>query len=122
MNVSIGYDQNDGTPMFYELYPGSIIDNTECRKMVERAEHYGCKGIGFVLDRGYFSLSNIRFFEEHNYAYILMTKGNARFIQEAVEECSAVLRNGYNCFLEEHELYGMTIEKKLFSSSKKELI
>lgn len=119
VNVSIGYDQNDGTPMFYEIYPGSIIDNTECRKMVERAEHYGCKSVGFVLDRGYFSLSNIRFFEEHGYDYIIMTKGNAVFIREAVEECSAVLKNGYNCFLEKHELYGMTIEKKLFSSSDK---
>ena len=117
VNVSVAYDQNDGRPVFYEMYPGSIIDNTECRKMVERAEHYGCKGIGFVLDRGYFSLSNIRYFEEHEYAYILMTKGNAVFICEAAEECAAVLKNGYNCFLEEHELYGTTIEKKLFSSS-----
>ena len=87
--------------------------------MVERAEHYGCKGIGFVLDRGYFSLSNIRFYEERGYDYIIMTKGNAVFIREAVEECSAVLKNGYNCFLEKHELYGITIEKKLFLPSDK---
>lgn len=32
VNLSIGYNQTDEVPMFYEIYPGSIIDNTECQK------------------------------------------------------------------------------------------
>ena len=55
VNLSIGYNQTDQVPLFYELFPGSIIDNTECEKMVERARQYGCREIGFILDRGYFS-------------------------------------------------------------------
>lgn len=86
VNVSIGYDQIDGVPLFYEIYPGSIIDNTECEKMVERAKAYGCEDIGFILDRGFFSKSNIRYFEENGFDYILMSKGNAKYIQKAIEE------------------------------------
>ena len=33
--------------------------------------------------------------------------------REAVEECQAILRNGCTNYIEEHELYGMTLEKDL---------
>ena len=69
--------------------------------------------MGFILDRGYFSIKNIRYFERNGYDYILMTKGNAGFVQEAVEECQAILRNGYTNYIEEQEVYGMTLEKDL---------
>ena len=122
VNMSLGYNQTGNKPLFYSLYPGSIIDNTECEKMVERAKYYECENMGFILDRGYFSIKNIRYFEKNGYDYILMTKGNARFVQEAVEECQAILRNGYTNYIEEHELYGMTLEKNLFGTGKTEYV
>lgn len=122
VNVSLGYNRTDGIPLFYELYPGSIIDNSECRKMVERANSYGCKEIGFILDRGYFSKENIRYFERNRYDYILMTKGNVSFIQEAIEEVGAVLKNGYSGYIKAHEIYGTTIEKELFTTGKKQYV
>lgn len=122
VNVSLGYDQTDNVPLMYEIYPGSIIDNTECGKMVDRAKYYGCENIGFILDRGYFSIENIKYFERNGYDYILMTKGNSKFVQEAVKECIGSLKYGTGHYIEEHELYGMTIEKKLFESEKKQYI
>lgn len=32
VNMSLGYNQTGNRPLFYSLYPGSIIDNTECEK------------------------------------------------------------------------------------------
>ena len=122
VNMSLGYNQTGNKPLFYSLYPGSIIDNTECEKMVERAKYYECENMGFILDRGYFSIKNIHYFERNGYDYILMTKGNAGFVQEAVEECQAILRNGYTNYIEEHELYGMTLEKDLFGTGKTEYV
>lgn len=122
VNLSIGYNQTDEVPMFYEIYPGSIIDNTECQKMVERAKSYGCKDVGFILDRGYFSIENIKYFEKHDYDYILMTKGNAAFITKSIEESVALLKEGYQYYMEDYELYGKTIEKELFHTGKKQYI
>lgn len=122
INLSVGYNQTDEVPLFYELYPGSIIDNTECQKMVDRARMYGCENVGFILDRGYFSIDNIKYFERHSYDYILMTKGNAVFIKEAIEECAGVLKRGYQCFLSEYELFGKTIVKDLFQTGQKQHI
>ena len=122
VNVSLGYNQTDNLPLMYEIYSGSIIDNTECQKMVDRAVYYGCENIGFILDRGYFSIENIKYFERHGFDYILMTKGNARFVQEAVNEVGAVLKNGVTHYLPEYEIYGTTVEKELFSAGHKQYV
>lgn len=122
VNLAVGYNQTEQTPLFYELYPGSMIDNVECGKMVERAKRYGCKNVGFILDRGYFSIKNIRYFEENNFDYILMAKGNAKFIQEIITEYGAGLKNGYSYYLKKYPIYGMTIEKSLFETEKKQYI
>ena len=122
INMSLAYNQTNQIPLFYEIYPGSMIDNAECEKMVDRANYYGCKNIGFILDRGYFSLKNIRYFEKAGYEYLLMTKGSAKFVQEAVAECGATVRNGYTGYIEEHGLYGMTLEKEIFDKGKKQYV
>lgn len=122
VNVSLGYDQTNGHPLFYELYPGSIIDNTECTKMVERATMYGVKKIGFILDRGYFSVRNIKYFEDHGYGYLIMAKSKAKFIQKVLIEYGATLRHGYHHYIKDYELYGMTVKNNLFNTEKNQYI
>lgn len=122
INLSVGYNQIDEVPLFYELYLGSIIDNTKCQKMVNRAKMYGCKDIGFILDRRYFSIDNIKYFERNDYDYVLMTKRNAVFIREATEECMDLLKDEYRYYLSEYELYGKTIVKNLFNTDNKQYI
>ena len=122
VNLSLAYDQTNQKPLFYEIYPGSLVDNTECRKMVERADRYGCKSVGFILDRGYFSKQNIRYFEGYGYDYIVMAKGNASFIQRVIDESGAQVKNGYSGYLEGYEIYGVSVEKDLFGTGKKEYV
>lgn len=87
------------------------MDNTECQKMVDRAKLYGCENVGFILNRGYFCINNIRYFEKNAYDYVLMTKGSTAFTRDAIEECIAVLKGGYKSFISEYELFGKTIIK-----------
>lgn len=122
VNVSIGYNQTDSRPLFYEIYPGSIIDNSECEKMVERAQRYGCKDVAFVLDRGYFSINNIRFFESKKYDYILMTKGSSRFLKDVMKNYAATLRVNNSYFISKYELYGMTKEINLFGTDSSQYV
>ena len=118
VNVSLAYDQDNSIPLFYESYPGSIIDNTQCRQMAERAERYGYQNISFILDRGYFSKRNIQFLDEHQYGFLIMTKGNASFVSEAVEEVRMKLRLGVEQYIPEQEVNGITLKKKLFEDDR----
>ena len=54
-NYSVAYDRNNREPLFYEEYPGSIVDVSQLQYMIEKAGSYGYRQIGFILDRGYFS-------------------------------------------------------------------
>ncbi len=114
VNVSIAFDQENSTPLFYEVYPGSIVDNSQCKVMVDKAVRYGYKNVGFILDRGYFSIENIRYFDKNGYDFLLMAKGNALFIRDAIDRVKDSLRMSSTYYIDEHEVLGATVRQKIF--------
>ena len=118
-NYAIAYDSHNQEPLFYEVYPGNINDVSQLQCMVDKAVGYKYKKIGFVLDRGYFSKDNIEYLEEKDYSFVMMLKGKADLVQEWVLENKGSFeeRRLYN--IPAYEVYGKTIEKKLFATDKK---
>ena len=74
-NYALAFDTQNKEPLFYEKYPGSINDVTQLQIMLDKAAGYGYKKIGFILDRGYFSRSNITAMDKHGYSFVIMAKG-----------------------------------------------
>ena len=56
INHSVAYDRNNAKPLYYEDYPASIVDVSQLQYTLEKAGGYGYKNVGFILDRGYFSI------------------------------------------------------------------
>ena len=73
-NYAVGYDVNNREPLFYEKYPGSIVDISQLKLMLNKAQGYGYKKVGFILDRGYFSKQNIEHMDKCGYSFIIMAK------------------------------------------------
>ncbi len=113
-NLAYGIKQIDSTPLFYELYDGSVIDNSELEIMINGAKEYGYKRIGLLMDRGYISEKNIKTLESNGYEYILMMKQNQTICKELIEEYGAVIQNLEGFYIGEHEVYGKTVKKKLY--------
>lgn len=65
---------NNREPLFYEKYPGSIVDISQLKLMLNKAQGYGYKKVGFILDRGYFSKQNIEHMDKCGYSFIIMAK------------------------------------------------
>ena len=63
-NYAVAYDTNNREPLFYEQYPGSIVDISQLQFMLEKARGYGYKRVGFIVDRGYCSKENIRYMDQ----------------------------------------------------------
>ncbi len=51
--------QKDGTPLFYQIYPGSITDVTTLRHSLKLFGYYSLNDITLILDRGFCSKANI---------------------------------------------------------------
>ncbi|SEQ65037.1 IS1634 family transposase [Butyrivibrio sp. TB] len=118
-NYAIAYDTKNREPLFYEIYPSSINDMSQFQCTVEKAKGYGYKKIGFVLDRGYFSKDNIYQLEDSGYSFVMMLKGKADLVQKWVLENKGSFETSRSCNIPAYQVYGKTIEKKLFGTDKK---
>ena len=119
-NVAIGYELKNREPLFYEKYPGSIVDVSQLRLMVDKASGYGYKKIGFILDRGYFSKQNIQYMDFCGYSFVLMVKGMADFTNDLVYENIGTFEKKRIHDMEDYGLYGKTIKKKLYENDERE--
>lgn len=121
VNLSLAINQKESLPLFYELYPGSIIDNSQLKHMVDRLSEYEYKNIGVILDRGYFSINNIKYLEEKGFDYVLMVKTSQNIIQDIIsEEGLRLSQKGQSkYFIDGHDVFGLTVKKKLYKKDKK---
>lgn len=117
-NVSLAFDQTNEKPLFYEMYPGSINDVSQFQYMVDRALDYNYKNIGFILDRGYFSRSNIEYMDKHHYAFIMMIKGSKPLVKELVLEKFGRFEYDPNCLLNGLKLSGITVKHPLYKGDR----
>lgn len=113
-NLAYAVNQKDSTPLFYELYDGSVIDNTELEIMLEEAKEFGYERLGVLMDRGYISEKNIKALRSKGYEYILMMKQNQKICQEIIEEYGAAVQSLEGYYIGEHGVYGTTVKKQLY--------
>lgn len=118
-NYSIAYDRDNREPLFYEEYPGSIVDMAQLQIMLDKAKGYGYKNCGFILDRGYFSKSNLHFMDKNGYDFVIMVKGMKSLIRELILEKRGTFEEVRANSIRQYKTYGTTIERPLFSSDEK---
>lgn len=119
-NYAVAYDTQNKEPLFYEKYPGSINDVSQLQLMLDKAAGYGYKKIGFILDRGYFSRSNIKAMDKYGYSFVIMVKGMGDFVSSLVLEQKGTFENKWAKHIDEYDVYGTTVKRRLYESDEKE--
>ena len=119
-NYSIAYDTQNREPLFYEEYPGSIVDVSQLQLMLDKAKSYGYRHAGFILDRGYFSRENIRFMDKCGYDFVIMIKGMKELVSESVLEVKGSFENRRRNSIRDYNANGTTIKRKVFLSDEKD--
>ncbi len=71
MNLSIIAHKDLGIPLAFDVYPGSITDVTTLKNTVQKLDAYGLENPLMILDRGFFSESNINELLDNEYNFIL---------------------------------------------------
>lgn len=120
INYSVAYDTQNREPLFYEEYPGSINDVAQLQMMVDKAEGYGYKNIGFILDRGYFDRKNLEYMDKHNYHFIILVKGMKALVSNLIRETKGTFERKRSCYIPKYEVAGTTICRKMYESDEKE--
>jgi len=119
IGYSIAYDCDNSVPLFYEDYPGSIVDVTQLQIVLEKAKGYGYQHAGFILDRGYFSRENIRCMDKIGFSFIIMVKGMKPLVRDLVLEVRGTFEDKREYSIRNHKVSGITRTGKLFPSDEK---
>lgn len=119
-NYSIAYDRNNREPLFYESYPGSIVDVSQLQYTLKKAKGYGYEHVGFILDRGYFCKENINFMDENGYSFVIMVKGMKELVSEMILQEQGTFENDRKNSIRSYKVSGTTVKKKLYATDKKE--
>jgi transposase len=119
-NYSIAYDRNNREPLFYEDYPGSIVDVSQLQYTLEKAKGYGYKRIGFILDRGYFSKENIQYMDGCGYDFVIMVKGMKSLVSELIVANKGNFEDDRVCSIRGYGVNGITVKASLFASDEKD--
>ena len=119
INYSIAYDKTNREPLFYEEYPGSIVDISQLQYMLEKAKGYGYRKAGFILDRGYFSKENIRYMDKCHYDFVIMMKGMKDLVSDLVLENKGKFEDARANSIRDYRVNGITVTRKLFTSDAK---
>ena len=84
INISVAYDTKNREPLFYEEYPGSIVNIARLQFILTTAKGYGYKHVGFILDRGYFSQANFHYIDSFGFDFVIVVKGLKALAKELV--------------------------------------
>ena len=114
INYAIGYDCKNREPVIYQDYFGSIPDIAELQYMVDQCVGYGYKNLSFILDRGYFSKTNLHYLKSKGYAYIIMMKGKQELVRELIRKVQGSFENKRRHEIKRYHANGVTVKHKLF--------
>ena len=107
-------------PTYLIAYPGSIVDISQLQYMLKKAEGYGYKKVGFILDRGYFGRENIQYMDECGYDFVIMVKGMSESVRRMILENKGEFENIRKYNIRKYKTFRKTIKKKLYISDEKE--
>ena len=119
-NYSIAYDTDNREPLFYEQYPGSIVDISQLQFMLQKVQGYGYRQVGFILDRGYFCKENIKYMDQCGYDFIIMVKGMNSLVRDLILENKGKFENIREYSIRQYKCSGMTVKRQLYSSDEEE--
>ena len=85
-------------PFFYQLYPGSIADVSTLHNIALRANDLGFEIATWIMDRGFFSTSNIESLSEHGYSFITAMPSTLKITQNLLASSQAQLRSPVKSF------------------------
>jgi len=85
INLGMYYGEESGLPIFYCTYKGSIVDKSHLPYMMQYNERLGIKDVCFVMDRGFYSESNVRSMA-HKHRFIIGLSNGLILSKEVIDK------------------------------------
>lgn len=84
VNLSLIVDKDLGIPLMYDVYPGSIVDVSTLKNTIKKIKSQGVRDYTLIMDRGFFSTSNIEELASSNLSFIIPPASTLKSVKEAI--------------------------------------
>ena len=74
INLSLILDKDKGIPVMYDIFPGGISDVSTLSGTLKKIKAHGIQNYVAVMDRGFFSLSNLRELMTNKISFIMAAR------------------------------------------------
>lgn len=98
INLGVLLGNKNKLPFFYQLYPGSIADVSTLHNIALRARDLGFGIETWVMDRGFYSASNLEHLVANNYSFITGLPGHLKIVYQILTQSTAALRSPLRSF------------------------
>jgi hypothetical protein len=106
---------DDGTPVTFDVYRGSVVDTTEFKYISAFLGKLGLKVKGCCLDRGFCDKRSVTSLREYGYETVVKLKGNTLGYRTALSELrESVKADSRNWLMDDGDIFGATREEVLF--------
>ena len=104
INVLMAYDINSEIPLLSRVYDGALSDKTSVKDLLNEVNF---SSVLFIVDRGFYSASNLELFTQNNNSYIIPIPNSNKLTKDAVKDTFMA-----NRFIYQKDKKSTTIEYK----------
>jgi transposase len=107
INLALVFGQNSGLPFYYRKLAGNIPDVSTVRNLLADFETLGFEKVKLVMDRGFYSATNINGLMKEHLKFIVAVQTSLSFVRKEIDKVYEDVRSFEN-LSEEYELYLLT--------------
>ncbi|MBT9156001.1 MAG: hypothetical protein DDT37_00976 [Firmicutes bacterium] len=93
VNLAMVYGQKTKLPVIFRVLPGSISDVSTITKLLEGFDKLDFPTMDLVMDRGFYSQSNITELFKRRYHFIIGVPSNRKWVREVIDGCQDALHS-----------------------------
>jgi len=93
INLSLILDKDKGIPVMYDIFPGSISDVSTLSGTLKKIEAHDIQNYVAVMDRGFFSLSNLQELMDNKISFVMAAKLQLNDLKQLMTEAQKDIDN-----------------------------
>lgn len=86
INLALLFGEKSGLPFYYRKLPGNITDVKTVKQLMTEFDVMGYKKVSVILDRGFYSSSNVNALYKNHQKFIMGVKLSLTYVKDVLEQ------------------------------------
>jgi len=105
VNLGLVVSRDLNLPLYFKLFPGSVNDVSTLHNLLIEIRNLGVKSCRFILDRGFYSESNIAEMFDHGIDFIIPLPANVKLYKNMISSTNRSISSPENAFRYNSEIF-----------------